>query len=72
MYSGEPTDIWAAGVLLYVLLFSEFPFSGDSLINLAANIKNGDVCIKIIIIYIYLRNKKTNMYNLASSCLSNI
>lgn len=27
-YLGQPTDIWAAGILLYVMLCGQFPFKG--------------------------------------------
>ena len=37
-YYGHLTDIWAAGILLYVMLAGYFPFRGKSLSKLSPNI----------------------------------
>lgn len=33
-YYGQPVDIWAAGILLYVMLCGTFPFKGIDDISL--------------------------------------
>jgi serine/threonine protein kinase len=40
-YRGPPTDIWAAGILLYALLCGHFPFKGASDKELYKKISSG-------------------------------
>lgn len=40
-YLGPPTDIWAAGILLYALLCGHFPFKGASDKELYKKISRG-------------------------------
>ena len=40
-YLGPPTDIWAAGILLYALLCGHFPFKGASDKELYKKISKG-------------------------------
>ena len=42
-YSGPPVDIWAAGVLLFVLLTGNFPFKGNNDSELFKNILKGHI-----------------------------
>ena len=42
-YCGPPVDIWAAGVLLFVLLTGNFPFKGNNDSELFKNILKGHV-----------------------------
>lgn len=51
-YTGEPTDIWSSGILLYVLLFSKFPFHHSNLILLFKQVANAKVSYH----YLNLRN----------------
>ena len=40
-YIGPPTDIWAAGILLYAMLCGQFPFRGTSDKDLYKKISRG-------------------------------
>lgn len=40
-YFGPPTDIWAAGILLYALLCGHFPFKGSNDKELYSKISRG-------------------------------
>ena len=40
-YEGKPVDIWALGVLLYVMLTGQFPFRGTSESDLYSKIQRG-------------------------------
>jgi len=40
-YEGPPVDIWSAGVVLYALLYENFPFSGNTVEDLEKNIQKG-------------------------------
>jgi len=40
-YEGNPVDIWACGVLLYVMLVGAFPFRGTSEQDLYQRIQRG-------------------------------
>ena len=40
-YIGPPTDIWAAGILLYAMLCGQFPFRGTSDKDLYKKIARG-------------------------------
>ena len=40
-YIGPPTDIWAAGILLYAMLCGQFPFRGSSDKDLYKKIARG-------------------------------
>jgi len=40
-YHGEPADMWALGVLLYLLLFGKFPFRATTEIELYRLIQQG-------------------------------
>ena len=37
-YVGPPADIWALGVLLYVLCFGKFPFDGESKLQVCGRV----------------------------------
>jgi len=40
-YSGQAADIWAAGVLLYAMVFGKMPFEGKDSKELAKRITKG-------------------------------
>ena len=40
-YEGAPVDMWACGVLLYVMLVGSFPFRGTSEQDLYLKIQKG-------------------------------
>ena len=40
-YAGNPTDIWAAGILLFALLCGQFPFKGSNDKDLYKKISKG-------------------------------
>ena len=42
-YSGPPADIWALGILLYVILCGKFPFKGINDVDLFKKIKKGNI-----------------------------
>lgn len=42
-YLGQPVDVWAAGILLYVMLCGNFPFKGFDDKSLFREIEKGDV-----------------------------
>jgi len=39
----QSVDLWALGVVLYLLLFCKYPFTGDSLSEIYSNIESGKV-----------------------------
>lgn len=44
-YLGAPSDIWACGILFYVLLFGKFPFKSSFEKELYRKIQKGDLQI---------------------------
>lgn len=42
-YFGEKADIWALGIVLYVILCGKFPFKGINDIDLFKKIKKGNI-----------------------------
>lgn len=46
-YSATPVDVWSLGVVLYVLLFKQFPFNSDSPDTLYKQASSRD-CINIL------------------------
>lgn len=39
-YLGQPADIWALGIILFLLLRNEFPYKGSNESDLLKNITN--------------------------------
>lgn len=42
-YAGGPVDMWAAGILLYVMLCGHFPFKANDDRSLYEKIKKGKI-----------------------------
>jgi serine/threonine protein kinase len=40
-YCSIKNDIWGVGILLYILIYGQFPFAVDKPLNIANEIKNG-------------------------------
>jgi len=57
-YFGHPVDMWAAGILLHVMLIGSFPFKGKDDKSLFDKIKRGKNLFKLIFSYRSLRNSK--------------